>query len=262
MNTFQNIQLFQESITKELDIIKNRLRNIIGNAHWGEDGRYKEAILIKTIRNYLPSNVSVGTGFIVAQKSLAGEIEVSPQMDILIYDNSIPVIFKEGDFVIITDDAIKGVIEVKTKVINNNGKDYSITKVIEKFEKLRTFDKFQNMELSNRPFVGLFSFDYEDNYNNLNVDTSISKSNGLVNHISLGPNYFIRFWENTLNLYPPIHYNRRCYIKYNLINLSFSYFISNLLHIVCNNDPEKRHWFSFPISGTKEIHRDENIIYL
>lgn len=246
----------------ELDIVKNRVRNIIGSSHWGEDGRYKEAILIKTIRNYLPSNVSIGTGFIVAQKYLGSKIEVSHQMDVLIYDNSIPVIFKEGDFVIITDDAIKGVIEVKTKVINSNGQDYSIAKVLEKFDKLRTFDKFQNMGLPNRPFVGLFSFDYEENYNNSNVDNALSSSDGLVNHISLGPNYFIRYWDNTLNLDPSPPINGRCYIKYNLGNLSFSYFISNLIHIVCTNDPENRHWFSFPIIGTKEIHRDNNIVYL
>ena len=52
---------FQESITKELEVTKDRVRNLIGNAHWGEEGRYKEEILKSTIRKFLPSNVSVGT---------------------------------------------------------------------------------------------------------------------------------------------------------------------------------------------------------
>ena len=36
---------FQESITKELDTVKDRVRRLIGSSHWGEEGKYKEAIL-------------------------------------------------------------------------------------------------------------------------------------------------------------------------------------------------------------------------
>ncbi|WP_164731079.1 hypothetical protein [Anoxybacter fermentans] len=48
---------FQESITKELDTIRNRVRNLIGTSHWGEEGQYKEAILKNVIRRFLPSNL-------------------------------------------------------------------------------------------------------------------------------------------------------------------------------------------------------------
>lgn len=119
MQNFQNIKSFQESITEELTVIKNRVRNIIGNSHWGEDGRYKEAVLSKVLKNYIPNNVSIGTGFIVSSPSVfqTGNIEVSDQIDILIYDNTIPVVFREGDFVIVTPDAVKAIIEVKSEVI-------------------------------------------------------------------------------------------------------------------------------------------------
>ena len=50
---------FQKSITKELDTIKNRVRNLIGSSHWGEEGRYKEAILRNVIKRFLPSNLSI-----------------------------------------------------------------------------------------------------------------------------------------------------------------------------------------------------------
>ena len=60
---------FQESITRELDVIKNRVRNLIGNANWSEEGRYKEAILKNVLRKFLPSNLSIGTGFIVKSES-------------------------------------------------------------------------------------------------------------------------------------------------------------------------------------------------
>ena len=41
----QDTKKFQESITQELNTIKDRVRNLIGNKHWGEEGRYKEVIL-------------------------------------------------------------------------------------------------------------------------------------------------------------------------------------------------------------------------
>jgi len=55
---------FQESITKELEVVRDRVRNLIGDAHWGEEGRYKEAVLKNVIRRFLPSNLSIGTGFV------------------------------------------------------------------------------------------------------------------------------------------------------------------------------------------------------
>ena len=40
-----------ESIAKEMRAKKNRVRNIIGNSHWGEEGKYKEIILKKIIHH-------------------------------------------------------------------------------------------------------------------------------------------------------------------------------------------------------------------
>ncbi|MRG88149.1 hypothetical protein [Salinibacillus xinjiangensis] len=36
---------FQKTISKELYTIKDRVKNLIGDAHWGEEGRYKESVL-------------------------------------------------------------------------------------------------------------------------------------------------------------------------------------------------------------------------
>ncbi|OQX51685.1 MAG: hypothetical protein B5M53_10660, partial [Candidatus Cloacimonas sp. 4484_209] len=78
---------FQKSITKELDIIKNRVRNLIGNTHWEEEGRYKEAILRNVIKRLLPSNLSIGTGFVIKKNN--GNTQISNQIDIIIYDNTV-----------------------------------------------------------------------------------------------------------------------------------------------------------------------------
>ena len=55
---------YQRSVALEFQAYKNRVRNMIGNHHWGEDGRYKEVLLMNYLRRILPNTVSVGTGFV------------------------------------------------------------------------------------------------------------------------------------------------------------------------------------------------------
>lgn len=261
----QNIKRFQESITKELALTKDRVRDLIGDANWGEDGRYKEAILRKTISQFLPSNLNIGTGFIIGNEDhLNGqEGKISSQLDLIIYEDKTPLIFRDGDFIILTEKSVRAVIEVKTKITNYSadGKN-SLNNIISKFDRLREFETFNPIGAERKKFVGIFSYDYDQNFLHDRVQESLLSSDGLVNHISLGPDKFIRYWENTIGLNPPLEYQGRCYIRYHLKNLSFSYFISNLLHIVADEDPIERYWFSFPIPGTKEQFREEPIIEL
>lgn len=262
----QNIKNFQKSITRELTLTKDRVEFLIGNANWGDVGRYKEAILRKTISQFLPSNLQIGTGFIIGNSDhqFGRNGQISSQLDIIIYEDKSPVIFREGDFVIITESAVRAVIEVKTKVVNysnleTEGQDNAINKIINKINRLRDFETFNPIGVHRKKFVGIFSYEHDQDFSNERIDEALRLSNGIVNHISLGPNKFIRYWENTEGLEPrPIpEYHGRCYIRYNLTDLSFSYFISNLLHIVADEDPIERYWFSFPIEGTKEIRRAE-----
>ncbi|RYE55983.1 MAG: hypothetical protein EOP48_09015 [Sphingobacteriales bacterium] len=261
----QDILRFQRSITKELGAIKDRVRDIIGPANWGEDGRFKEAILRKTIKQFLPSNLNIGTGFIVKKDHLfdSRQSVVSSQLDIIVYDEKSPVIFREGDFVILTESAVRAVVEVKTKAVNySSDSDNSLNRIIEKFNRLRTFESFNPLRGEKKKFVGLFCFEYDGNFESSRIDEAFQLSNGLVNHVSLGPNFFVRYWESTVGLMPPVDYDGRCYIRYNIDSLSFSYFISNLLHIVSDEDPIERYWFSFPIRGTKELYRVGDVIEL
>jgi len=152
---------FQKSITKELDTIKNRVRNLIGSSHWGEEGRYKEAILRNVIKRFLPSNLSIGTGFVIKKNN--GNTQISSQIDIIIYDSTIPVLFSEGDFVITTYKNVKGIIEVKTKIRNNQ-----LQEIIQKAE---TNGKL----IGKKIFNGIFSYEYEDDINSRNVDQALKK---------------------------------------------------------------------------------------
>jgi len=152
---------FQKSITKELDTIKNRVRNLIGSSHWEEEGRYKEAILRNVIKRFLPSNLSIGTGFVIKKNN--GNTQISSQIDIIIYDSTIPVLFSEGDFVITTYKNVKGIIEVKTKIRNNQ-----LQEIIQKAE---TNGKL----IGKKIFNGIFSYEYEDDINSRNIDQALKK---------------------------------------------------------------------------------------
>ncbi|WP_379964901.1 DUF6602 domain-containing protein [Epilithonimonas sp. UC225_85] len=258
----QNIRRFQESITQELEVTKNRVRDLIGNRHWGEEGRYKEAILKNVIKNFLPSNMSIGTGFIVDSRN---PDNISKQIDIILYDNTYPVLFSEGDFIITTLKNVKALIEVKSRLNPTTLRD-----VIVQFEEsvsMLDFKSNYQFRLDGRYknyrtkiFLGVFAFDFDGNVENTHIKNYLSDSDGLVNHFSLGTNIFIKKWKNIegLNLQPLIDLKKDFYNIYEINNLSFSYFISNLMDISTGglND---RNWFSYPIEGTKELFRKSTI---
>jgi len=243
-----DVKKFQKSITKELDTVKDRVRNLIGSSHWGEEGKYKEAILRNVIRRFLPANLSLGTGFVIRKDN--NRTQISNQIDIIVYDNTIPVLFSEGDFVITTYKNVKAIIEVKTKIRNSN-----LQEIIEKA-------KENGKLIVKDAFNGIFSYEYDDNINSSYVDDVLKSTKGHVNHLSLGKDIFIRFWkkEDRNRLCPPvINCEGDFYNIYRLEGLSFSYFISNLLDMACSEKLDDRWWFLFPVEGTKEVHRERTI---
>ena len=101
------VQYFQ-SLTYECEVLKDRVRHLIDNAHWPTDGEWKESVLRSMIRRSAPESVTVGRGFVVHQEGC------SSQIDVLIYDNSMPILYKDGDLVFITPSACRGIVEVKS----------------------------------------------------------------------------------------------------------------------------------------------------
>lgn len=67
---------YQQSVALEFQAYKNRVRNMIGNHHWGEDGRYKEVLLMNYLRRILPNTVSVGTGFVRVDDKITSQIDI------------------------------------------------------------------------------------------------------------------------------------------------------------------------------------------
>lgn len=250
---------YQKTINRELNNFKDRVRLIIGSAHWGEDGRYKEEKLKSVIRERLTNNLSVGTGFIVNQFSRTENV-VSKQIDIIVYENNRAPLFREGDFVILTQDSVKAIIEVKSNVLSNRINKNGLYKVVQDFNHVVRFPAISRTD-TERIFRGLISFDYNGGINSAVIDDSIRLSGGLINHFSLGGNIFIRHWVNGEGLEPPIeaNCNQNFYNVYDLEELSHAYFISNLIHMTSNADMSDRYFMDFPIEGSKETKRNRTI---
>ena len=243
MNTID----FHKTITDEILAIKDRVRKLIN--HWGEDGRYKEAVLKSIILKFLPEKYRIASGFVIKQTANRGTHEPSKQIDLIIYDTAFPVLFKENDFVILTADAVVGIIEVKANVVNQN-----LTEVIKKCNNIGKFIFDGRFNKEKKFFNGIFSYDSIIN----NEDLLVEKiKNGYeeflqyedyyrycVNHITPNKDYFYKFWEQELTLELEPNY------IYKIENLAFSFFISNLIDWLSENSVIENSNIWFPTDKT------------
>jgi hypothetical protein len=239
---------YRKSISLELMSIKDRVRNFV--SHWSEDGRYKEVILKNVLEKHLPKTVSVGTGFVVGDDTV-----VSSQIDIIIYSNDYPPLFHMGDFVIVVKECVLGIIEVKSKIENG-------CKFREMIQKAH-----ENGELIGAHiFNGVFGYEADVTVDSDSLPESVRsylvEYSGYINNIAFGHNLFIKYWEAGM----PSNSNFRTapdvphYSFYKLENLSFGYFISNLIEDVYTNlhgstIPTNLSNALYPIEQTKEASR-------
>src|SRR5689334_2544349 len=83
---------------------------LIEDQHWPTDGEWKESVLRNMIRRSAPETITVGRGFVVSH------VGSTSQIDVLLYDNTYPALYRDGDLVFVTPDACRGIVEVKTRV--------------------------------------------------------------------------------------------------------------------------------------------------
>ena len=253
---------YHQSLADELKANKDQIRNLIGNAHWPSDGGHKEAILRRVLQNKLPDTFRVGTGF------FSDTFEPSSQIDILITDASKPTLFRNGDFLVVTPDCVKAIIEVKTEL---NGPK----KILEALTNLA--DNVQRIRRHNPAcWAGLFIYEGPSFDQNNFLQQSRSKSRGMletvsqvsnrspekgINCISVGANIFVRFWPNGAEHVGGILRGAgwQSYIFNNNHHngLSPAYFIGNLvMHLTAPDDLEvRRAWFPIQDGNGKEDYR-------
>lgn len=116
-----DIQSYLYSWSNEIDARKNRIRQLIGDAHWLSDGHHKESILREFFTRYLPKDLIIGRGFVKTTRDLT---LCSPEVDILITDPRLnPPFLFEGDLQIIDSSSVIAQIEVKTTFCKSTLKD-------------------------------------------------------------------------------------------------------------------------------------------
>lgn len=263
---------YHKSIAAEFKAYQNRVRNLIGNKHWGEEGRYKEIILMNYLKRILPKNVSVGTGFI------QGNGELSSQIDLIIYDNTFPVLFSAGDFIVTTSENVVAIIEVKTQISNHNLKE-----IIQKANNNGRVI-FNSTERS--VFNGVFAYNYLDKKENLkrqfssleyfimpqNKDEEViwtEKTGCQVNHIVLGSAVLIKFYPY-IRIYGANHWDiTEPYLNiYDMPDdLALAYYFSNLQEFILYRTtkpflermPEELSRFFYPVPGGAEKYLYEKI---
>jgi hypothetical protein len=105
----------------ELSSRCNRVRSLIGDAHWLSDGHHKEAILRDFLVRHLAGSLKIERGFVCPASA---HDSVSPEVDILISDPTIEMPwFAESQIIIVPPPAVLAHISVKTRVKSQQLKD-------------------------------------------------------------------------------------------------------------------------------------------
>jgi hypothetical protein len=232
---------YHKTTTRELLILTNKVRSLID--HWGEDGRYKEVVLKNIIKRFLPEKFTIGTGFVVKQTENRGDHMSSRQIDLIIYDDASAVLFKEGDFVIVTPDSVRAIIEVKANLYNQR-----LTDVVHRANENGQFIFSGKQNKSEQFFNGIFGYEgYEHGLNTMGIGVQVSEGDEgfrqqssykkfKVNHIALNKDWFLKYWPD----------DALPHSLYNITDLSFSFFISNLIDALANKSVKRNTfiWFA------------------
>lgn len=233
-----NFHKYHESMTLELDALKNRTRSLV--THWQTDGEWKEAALRTVLRRHLPGGTLVGRGFVV------GRERSSTQIDLLVLRHDKPTLFRDGDLAIVTADVPGAIAEVKTN-LEGRAAWYEVVK------KLAEHGRFCKQIAKNEPWLGVFTYEGNPSQvgNILDAICRVYKETGIaVNCVTCGYDLFVRYWP--VGEHEPgdgaADANRKYWRAYDLNHLSPSYFVSNLIDAICNVDRNETDyvWFAYP----------------
>jgi len=235
-----NIERYFRSLGSEVDALKSRVRDLKDSTQWLTDGEWKESVLRNVLRRNLPDSVGVGNGFVVA-----GD-QSSHQLDILVYDRSAPVLFRDGNLVFVTPDAVRGIIEVKSTVTVSTFRT-AVRKLARAIELVR-------LHPNSSAFAGLFCYEDGDPDSSRYLQAvveSCSNWNRRLDFASIGQSYFLRYWnedpETGRQMIQSWH-------SYDLPQMSVGYFVNNVVDAVAPHSVGRNRFVWFP-HESKEVRR-------
>jgi hypothetical protein len=233
-----------ESLTSELNALKNRVRNFIEDAHWLTDGEWKESVLRSVLRRCLPQNVEVGRGFVI------GPTYTSKQIDVLLYSTEKPILFKDGDLVFITHDALIGMIEVKTSVNNNTFKN-AVNKIVTDLSQLLTSSK----STKRTKILGIFAYENKGVTSKSALralqEAADNSTQRVVDLCCLGSDFFIKWWNSD----PTGKRLANRWHSYQLKSIAPAYFIHNIIEFINPESVKQNVGVWFPLDG-KESYKE------
>lgn len=227
-----------KSLSMEIDSQRDRVRQLLGEAHWPTDGGWKESFLRSVLRRVVGQGVVVGTGF------FDFEGQVSPQVDLLVYRADSPVRFRDGDLVVVPANAVLAVVEVKTRLTYAQAFD-ALDHVARAGERLGRHRR--------NVLLGLFAYEtqFETNRPVLKRLRSIGTDyRRVVDLVAHGPGRFVKYWHEDPDHRPQ---PGEKWYSYHLPRLAFGYFIQNLVSHLSPNRVG-----GYP-QGGKEPQRDGSI---
>ena len=240
-----DVESYFRSLTTELESLKDRVRNFIDSAHWLTDGEWKESVLRSILARRLPDTVKIGRGFVLTKQG------PTSQYDILLYKASSPILFREGELVFLTPDAVLGIIEVKSRTNKS-----ILESVLDKFSAIGRKMGSDRTHC----FFGLFSYESAIADDRVILDVLCNKCDHeakVVDLINLGCSTFIRWWK-----FEPgganIHYER--WHAYKLDHMAAGYFIANVVDFVSPDSVGNNNWLWFPEAG-KESKKTGDIAF-
>jgi hypothetical protein len=242
-----DVTSYFKSLSAELEAMKNRVRQFIDDQHWLTDGEWKEGVLRNILRRSLPSTVDVGRGFIVTDGG------VSRQIDVLIFDTSKPLLFRDGDLVFVTADAVEGVIEVKSSV-NPRTFRAACERLVETSELVLHCSPRHG---TYHKFFSVFSYENEtaDDRRYLEVLSDLSNEpNRLLHFFCLSKDLFIRCWEENPDNPQRLYYH---WHSYHLAAMAPGYFIHNVVEAICPRSVGENEALWFPIDGKERYKTGE-----
>ena len=234
-----------DSISQELRGLQNRVRNFLTIPHWLTDGEWKESALRSILRRHLPHTIQVGRGAVIREN------ENSRQIDLLIHSSDAPVLFRDGELVFVTPDAIVGIIEVKTS-LDNTLFDKALAQLVDQA-------RVVSHPTGYGKFFGLFAYESTVSPRHaLEALREAATQKGItIDLVCLGYDYFIKFWEfdpltPTKTVRSPVHR----WHSYRIDNNAPAYFIHNVVERVSPHSVEENQKVWFP-AGNLERSKDD-----